>query len=564
MRTTAFDSSILRTGLWKSPNDGPLTTIDLQHPDGVAFLLVSADLSCPDSGRGRRLGARDDAGRIPRARRRSDRGNRGRSPHLRLRRAVLRARPVEHSTDPLLSDVDPHDSRLRAMDGPRSRPKSPTFPMRSFGRSKRLDGLTVRQFLSHLVVAACLSRDCLFEHRRDLLEKWLTAQIDDVDVLCAGTSNQSGRARERIGKTACFLNRDDRVVRSVDHGGRATNVRGRFHRARADRSAFRPVCRRGGQPAVPEFSGTAAAVCRRTAAVEATRSTIGASSTRASARGSRAAARSAMAAPIERPQSTGWKRHAAARSAPSGRPAHQATPGCLVPRGRRTSNNALRSGRGRENRARRHSSRIGSTRPRGMPRALATSLRIRAARARSAPWHAGPGAGNQRATRRDPSLARATIESASFASAPPPGGNDRAGRDRSVWHDERPGPDLDHGQEQAGESPPARNPIRPTRNSGAGASACGAGRTRSAIGQPGRARCHLSVADPTCFDLRAVFVEKAQLPRDRRRSIGSGSAPRRQVRRTGIPSRSIGASASLVAELGGRWLATTSRGLAHS
>ena len=31
-------------------DDGPLTTIDLQHPDGVAFLLVTADLSCPDSG----------------------------------------------------------------------------------------------------------------------------------------------------------------------------------------------------------------------------------------------------------------------------------------------------------------------------------------------------------------------------------------------------------------------------------------------------------------------------------------------------------------------------------
>jgi hypothetical protein len=30
--------------------DGPLVTIDLQHPDGVAFLLVSADDSCPDSG----------------------------------------------------------------------------------------------------------------------------------------------------------------------------------------------------------------------------------------------------------------------------------------------------------------------------------------------------------------------------------------------------------------------------------------------------------------------------------------------------------------------------------
>lgn len=28
--------------------DGPLTTIDLEHPDGVAFLLVSTDVSCPD------------------------------------------------------------------------------------------------------------------------------------------------------------------------------------------------------------------------------------------------------------------------------------------------------------------------------------------------------------------------------------------------------------------------------------------------------------------------------------------------------------------------------------
>ena len=29
-------------------DDGPLTTIALEHHDGVAFLLVSADLSCPD------------------------------------------------------------------------------------------------------------------------------------------------------------------------------------------------------------------------------------------------------------------------------------------------------------------------------------------------------------------------------------------------------------------------------------------------------------------------------------------------------------------------------------
>jgi hypothetical protein len=30
--------------------DGALSTIDLQHPDGVAFVLVSVDLTCPDSG----------------------------------------------------------------------------------------------------------------------------------------------------------------------------------------------------------------------------------------------------------------------------------------------------------------------------------------------------------------------------------------------------------------------------------------------------------------------------------------------------------------------------------
>jgi hypothetical protein len=30
--------------------EGELATIDLQHPDGVAFVLVSVDLSCPDSG----------------------------------------------------------------------------------------------------------------------------------------------------------------------------------------------------------------------------------------------------------------------------------------------------------------------------------------------------------------------------------------------------------------------------------------------------------------------------------------------------------------------------------
>ena len=31
-------------------DQGPLTTIDLEHPDGVAFLLVSTDVSCPDPG----------------------------------------------------------------------------------------------------------------------------------------------------------------------------------------------------------------------------------------------------------------------------------------------------------------------------------------------------------------------------------------------------------------------------------------------------------------------------------------------------------------------------------
>jgi len=28
--------------------DGPVTTVDVQHPAGIAFLLVRTDLSCPD------------------------------------------------------------------------------------------------------------------------------------------------------------------------------------------------------------------------------------------------------------------------------------------------------------------------------------------------------------------------------------------------------------------------------------------------------------------------------------------------------------------------------------
>ena len=34
---------------------------------------------------------------------------------------------LEHSPHPLLSHARSHDPRLRAMDGPSSRPKSPTF-----------------------------------------------------------------------------------------------------------------------------------------------------------------------------------------------------------------------------------------------------------------------------------------------------------------------------------------------------------------------------------------------------------------------------------------------------
>ena len=31
-------------------DDGSVVTIDLQHPGGIAFLLITADLSCPDPG----------------------------------------------------------------------------------------------------------------------------------------------------------------------------------------------------------------------------------------------------------------------------------------------------------------------------------------------------------------------------------------------------------------------------------------------------------------------------------------------------------------------------------
>ncbi len=43
-----FASNTRRTGLWKSRDEDEVTTVDLQHPEGVAFVLVRIDETCSD------------------------------------------------------------------------------------------------------------------------------------------------------------------------------------------------------------------------------------------------------------------------------------------------------------------------------------------------------------------------------------------------------------------------------------------------------------------------------------------------------------------------------------
>jgi hypothetical protein len=55
MATTTYDENGIRfeyTPAWtmEVTDSGPLTTINLEHPAGVAFLIVTSDDSCPDPG----------------------------------------------------------------------------------------------------------------------------------------------------------------------------------------------------------------------------------------------------------------------------------------------------------------------------------------------------------------------------------------------------------------------------------------------------------------------------------------------------------------------------------
>jgi hypothetical protein len=55
MATTTYDEHGVRFEFpsnWtiEVTDDGPLTTVNLEHPDGVAFLIVTTDQSCPDPG----------------------------------------------------------------------------------------------------------------------------------------------------------------------------------------------------------------------------------------------------------------------------------------------------------------------------------------------------------------------------------------------------------------------------------------------------------------------------------------------------------------------------------
>ena len=303
------------------------------------------------------------------------------------------------------------------------------------------------------------------------------------------TSNQCGGDRERIGEAASFVDRDDRVVRPVNDHGRDTCTPGAVctgpgRSMRHARQLARATDHQPGQEL-----GNGSRRLRRTVAVDATRSTMGDSSTRATSarierRGPQGDRRAHRAAPEHR-----LERQAPGRSVPAGPRAHRARPGYRPPRGRRTSKNGPRSGRGRENRAPRRSSRVGSEPPRGLPRAPTRSRRTRAAEDRPPGDTMVPCAGNQRATRRAPSPALASIGSTSAARSRVCQPRRPRRRDRSVRHDQRPGADLDDRQDQAGERP--QDETRPARP----AASCPAPNDRPAADRS-RERRQLSALHP--------------------------------------------------------------------
>ena len=165
--------------------DGPLTTIDLQHPDGVAFVLVSTDLSCPDPG--------EVADSVLET--------------MREEYPDLEADPTEEVVNErLVSGYDVQFFSLDLSNTARIRcfrtfiarswssgngrissmPRSRISPRRSFARSKRP---RIDRSLKRLIIASQHRRHApaaCSRTRRDLLEQRLAAHVDDIDMFGAG------------------------------------------------------------------------------------------------------------------------------------------------------------------------------------------------------------------------------------------------------------------------------------------------------------------------------------------------------------------------------------------
>ena len=227
-RTTVFASSIPRTGSWKSPTRAG-DDRRLQHPSGVAFVLVSTDESCPDPAEVADRRSRRCARSIPTST--PSRSWRRSATHSRHRVTTSSSSPSTSPMPPRIRCFRTSDRTilvLRPVDGSRrDRPRRPrptacSVDRRDGGLIPECVDATVRNFastgVSEPVVRARLPRS---RNAAICSKQRFAAHVDDVDVLCAGDVEPAGRRGEGIGQAACFGDRDERVVGSVDDHGRA-------------------------------------------------------------------------------------------------------------------------------------------------------------------------------------------------------------------------------------------------------------------------------------------------------------------------------------------------------
>ena len=246
-----FASSIPRTGQLEVTDEGEVATVDVQDPERRGVRARDAPTSrVPTRRRRRRWRSRRCARSI-----RTSTPSRcwrriGDHRRHRLRRRVLRPRRRQrgHASAASARPAAPCSS---SASGPISATRTSPDLIRGVFRSvEETGGLTGRT----CGLDACRrsrpswrrASESSSRNAAIRVEKLLAALVDDVGVPGAGDVDPVGRRGEGVGQPACFVDRDERVIGSVDDQGRAGDAWGRVDRSRAAAAARRRACRRAG------------------------------------------------------------------------------------------------------------------------------------------------------------------------------------------------------------------------------------------------------------------------------------------------------------------------------